>query len=215
MPMPAPSSRRHAIAALLGVPLAAATLSAARAEPPHPADLARLSARLDELEARQEITAVLYRYARGWDLLDEQMIRSCFFADAEHQHSSFKGRSHDFITRALPMVAGTRSTSHAISNVMIEISGNAAVSDCYFLAHHRRVNAEGSDEEDYFLGGRYLDRFEQRDGVWKIARRRGLNSLERIVPRADRSFASAAPESFSGRWPDDPLYAFLAELNGI
>jgi len=208
--------RRHAIGHLLGIPLiaAAASMSTARAQisDPHH-DLATLKTRLDEIETRQQITEILYRYARGWDLLDEEMIRSCFFADAEHQHSSFKGRSHDFITRALPMVSKTRSTSHAISNVMIEIRGDAAVSDCYFLAHHRRLNTEGSDEEDYFLGGRYLDRFEKRDGVWKIARRRGLNSLERIVPRTDRSFATAAPESFTGRKPDDPLYAFLAELN--
>jgi len=206
--------RRRAIGHMLGIPLiAAAGVSSACAQSSKTDDLATLDARLTEIETRQQITEILYRYARGWDLLDEEMIRSCFFADAEHQHSSFKGLSHDFITRALPMVAGTRSTSHAISNVMIRIRGDAAVSDCYFLAHHRRLNTEGTDEEDYFLGGRYLDRFEKRAGVWKIARRRGLNSLERIIPRADRSFAAAAPESFTGRKPDDPLYAFLAELN--
>jgi len=218
MPTPNSSPRRHAISTLLGIPLAAAVVGVsvrqrARAEAPGNHHLATLNARLDEIEARQHITDVLYRYARGWDLLDEEMIRSCFFADAKHQHSSFKGLSHDFITYALPMVAKVHSTSHAISNVTIEIRGDAAVSDCYFLAHHRRQNAEGSDEEDYFLGGRYLDRFEKRDGVWKIARRRGLNSLERVVPRADRTFASAVPESFTGRKPDDPLYALLAELN--
>jgi len=210
------SPRRHAIGRLLGIPLmAAAGVSTVCAQTPKVNEITTLNARLDAIETRQQITEVLYRYTRGWDLLDEEMIRSCFFADAEHQHSSFKGLSHDFITRALPMVAKTRSTRHAISNVMIEIrdDGDAAVSDCYFLAHHRRLNAEGSDEEDYFLGGRYLDWFEKREGVWKIARRRGLNSLERIIPRADRSFAAAAPESFTGRYPDDPMYAFLAELN--
>lgn len=208
-------SRRRAIGALIGAPLAAggAALIADTAAAAKPDHSAALAARLDALEARQQIIDVLHRYARGWDRLDEDALRSCFFADAEHQHSSFKGRSQDFITRALPMVAKTRSTSHAISNVMIEIRGNAAVSECYFFAHHRRATAEGSDEEDYFLGGRYLDRFEKRDGLWKIAKRRGLNSLERVVPRADRTFATAAPDSFVKRKPDDPLYELLAELN--
>ncbi|HRP71707.1 MAG TPA: nuclear transport factor 2 family protein [Luteimonas sp.] len=211
--------RRKAVGTLLGLPLAAAAVAALAPSPAQAArgtqdkDSAALQKRLDQLEARQQITDVLYRYARGWDLLDEQMLRSCFFDDAQHQHGGYKGQSQDFITIALPVVAKTRSTSHAISNVFIELRGDAAVADCYFFAHHRRNNAEGTDEEDYFLGGRYLDRFEKRDGVWKIARRRGLNSLERVVPRADRSFARAAADSFVGRTPDDPFYAFLAELD--
>lgn len=207
-------TRRRTIGNLLGAPLVATTIGlvSSSAAAARPNETARLAARLDELEAHQQITDVLYRYARGWDRLDEEALRSCFFADAEHQHGGFKGRSQDFITRALPMVAKTRSTSHAISNVAIEIHGNAAVSECYFLAHHRRATADGSNEEDYFLGGRYVDRFEKRDGVWKIARRLGLNSLERVVPRADRSFATAAPDSFGQRKPEDPLYTLLAEL---
>ncbi len=208
-------TRRHTIGALIGAPLVAtaAGLVSRDAEAAWPKNTAALVARLDELEARQQITDVLYRYARGWDRLDEDALRSCFFADAEHQHSSFKGWSQDFITRALPIVGKTRSTSHAISNVMIAIHGDVAVCECYFLAHHRRSTTDSSDEEDYFLGGRYLDRFEKRDGHWKIASRRGLNSLERVVPRADRSFATAAPDSFVKRKPDDPLYTLLAELH--
>lgn len=215
MHAPDKKTRRRAIGTLIGAPLAAgsAALIADTAAAAKRDNSAALAARLDELEARQQITDVLHRYARGWDRLDEDALRSCFFADAEHQHSSFKGRSQDFITRALPMVAKTRSTSHAISNVTIEIRGNAAVSECYFFAHHRRATVDGADEEDYFLGGRYLDRFEKRDGLWKIAKRRGLNSLERVVPRADRTFATAAPDSFVKRKPDDPLYTLLAELH--
>ncbi|HEY8537880.1 MAG TPA: nuclear transport factor 2 family protein [Steroidobacteraceae bacterium] len=207
-------TRRQTIGRLLGVPLVATQVglisgSAAAAQTD---DIANLVAKLQELEARQQITDVLYRYARGWDRLDEEALRSCFFPDAEHQHGGFKGKSQDFITRALPMVAKTRSTSHMISNVTIEIRGNAAVSECYFLAHHRRATTDGKDEEDYFLGGRYVDRFERRDGEWKIARRIGLNSLERVVPRADRSFETAAPDTFGKRKPEDPWYLLLEEL---
>lgn len=219
MRTPEQDKRRKAVGSLIGLPLAAAAAAtlasmpalAARRKPDDAGDA--LQQRLDALEARQQITDVLHRYARGWDLLDEQMLRSCFFEDAQHQHGGYKGLSQAFITLALPSVAKTRSTSHAISNIFIELRGDAAVADCYFFAHHRRNNPEGTDEEDYFLGGRYLDRFEKRDGVWKIARRRGLNSLERVVPRADRSFAKAAPDSFVGRTPNDPFYAFLAELD--
>ncbi|WP_202842518.1 nuclear transport factor 2 family protein [Luteimonas saliphila] len=209
-----PKHRRQAVATLLAVPVAfAAGALAAPAQARTPAP-ATLEARLAGLEAREQITEILYRYARGWDRLDEEALRSCFFDDAAHQHGGFKGLSQEFITVALPMVAKVRSTTHAISNVMIELAGDVAISECYFSAHHRRATADGSDEEDYFLDGRYIDRFEKRDGVWKIASRRGLNSMERVEPRADRTFASARPDSFGQRKPDDPLYTALESLRG-
>ncbi|MBP7336278.1 nuclear transport factor 2 family protein [Niveispirillum sp.] len=206
-----PTERRRALTSLLAVPagmVAVATVAGAASARDKGTD------RLALLEAKQEITEVLYRYARGWDRLDEETLRSCFFADAQHQHGGFKGLSQDFITKAFPMVAKVKSTTHAISNVLIEVKGDKAVAECYFAAHHRRMNKDGTDEEDYFLSGRYLDRFEKRDGVWKIAARRGLNDLERVEARADRTFATAAPDSFGKRKPEDPLYALLAELNG-
>jgi hypothetical protein len=206
-----PTERRRALTSLLAVPAGlaavAAVTGAATAKD-------RKDERLALLEAKQEITEVLYRYARGWDRLDEEALRSCFFADAQHQHGGFKGLSQDFITKAFPMVAKVKSTTHAISNILIEVKGDKAVAECYFAAHHRRMNKEGTDEEDYFLSGRYLDRLEMRDGVWKIAARRGLNDLERVEPRADRTFAMAPADSFGKRKPEDPLYALLAELHG-
>jgi hypothetical protein len=203
--------RRWALGAAFAAPLLAAgvIMTNKAAAKPHGKDMAT---RLDELEARQQITDVLHLYARGWDRLDESLLRSCFHADSLHQHGGFKGLSQDFITKAFPMVAKVKNTTHAISNATIELAGSKAVSECYFAAHHRRMNSDNSDEEDYFLSGRYVDKFEKRDGVWKIAARRGLNTLERILPRADKTMASAAPESLSQRKPDDPLYALLEEL---
>lgn len=206
-----PTERRRALTTMLAIPagmvaVAAATGSAAAKD--------KAADRLALLEAKQEITELLYRYARGWDRLDEELLRSCFTQDAQHQHGGFKGLSQDLITKAFPMIAKVKSTTHAISNILIEVKGDKAVSECYFAAHHRRLNKDGTDEEDYFLSGRYLDKLEKRDGVWKITARRGLNDLERVEPRADRTFATAAPDSFGKRKPEDPLYALLAELNG-
>lgn len=66
--------------------------------------------------------------------------------------------------------------------------------------------------EDRFIKGRYLDRFEKRDGVWKIAHRRGLHDFERIVAPADLNLASAPPDELSRQAPDDPIYAMLASI---
>lgn len=204
-------ARRGALGALLALPVGIAAFGAqpAKAETKGASDADRIGV----IESRQQITDVLNRYARGWDRLDEEALRSCFWPDAQHQHGSYKGLSQAFIDRAFPVVAKVKGTRHSISNIDIEITGDRAFSECYFAATHRRMNAEGTDEEDYFSSGRYLDRFERRGGVWKIAMRRGLNEFERIEPRADKSLANSPADQLGRRKPDDPYYAMLADFN--
>ena len=164
------------------------------------------------LKARQEITEILYLYCRGCDRADEAALRACFHPDAVHRHGAFDGLSSDFIARAMSVVRELKACSHMLTNVMIELKGDRAVSECHFLAHHRRLRADGGGEEDMFLKGRYLDRFERRLGVWKIAARIGLHDFERVLPPADQTLAAAPADQLGGKKPDDPLYALLASL---
>jgi len=167
---------------------------------------------LATLAAKADITEVLYRYARGCDRADEAALRSCFHPGSVHSHGAFQGLSADFVEMALRIVRPLKSSTHMLTNVMIELNGTRAVSECHFLAHHRRDRADGSGEEDMFLKGRYLDRFEHRDGAWKIVSRTGLHDFERVLAPADRTLASAPREQLGGKWPDDPLYAMLADV---
>lgn len=207
--------------ALLALPLGLFALSSRAGSQPPKAEstpehsvLNSLLAHQRETEARQQISDVLYLYARGWDRLDEEALRGCFFADSDHQHGGFKGKSHDFITAGMKAIrAKVKSTTHLITNPLVEIDGDKAIAECLFFAHHRRMNKAGTDEEDYFLKGRYLDRFERRNGEWKIAFRRGLHDFERVVPRADQGLADAPADQLSARKPNDPLYEMLATLN--
>ena len=48
---------------------------------------------LETLIAKQEITDVVYRYARGIDRLDFELVRSCYHPDAYDDHGAFKGLS--------------------------------------------------------------------------------------------------------------------------
>lgn len=72
---------------------------------------------------------------------------------------------------AMTIVRPLKSSTHMVSNVMIEVNGDRAVSECHFLAHHRRAREGAAGEEEDVLKGRYLDRFERRDGAWRIANR--------------------------------------------
>jgi len=168
--------------------------------------------RLDELCDKQAITEVLYRYARGWDRYDEEALRACFFDDSVHAHGGFKGLSQDFVTNGLRSTKAVKSMTHMITNPMIELRGDKALSECSFFAHHRRDAADGSGEEDMFLKGRYLDIFERRDGIWKIASRTGLHDFERVVPPADQTLAGAAADTLGHKKPADPFYDMLEKL---
>jgi hypothetical protein len=171
-----------------------------------------LAARLDALEARQQIADVVNLVARGWDRRDEDLLRKCFWPDARLRHGGFDGAAADFVAFGLEKTARVLRARHLISNLVIAVQRDRALAECHFCATHRRPNAAGSDEEDYEIGGRFLDRFERRAGDWRIAFRRGLNEFERLSPRADVSLACADPASLGRRWPEDALYAMLADL---
>jgi hypothetical protein len=73
---------------------------------------------------------------------------------------------------------------HTIANTAVDFVGpDAARVETYVYAQHRCRDAEGPFIE--YVGGRYIDRFERRDGAWKIADRvcvREWDKRERVTP---------------------------------
>ena len=73
--------------------------------------------------------------------------------------------------------------------------GDVGFGEVYFIAFHRLE--VDSEDRDLFVAGRYVDRYERRDGVWKIAFRSELVDWSRNDPASD-SFLKASPESLLG-----------------
>jgi hypothetical protein len=168
--------------------------------------------RLAALADKQEIAEVLYRYARGCDRADEAALRGSFHPDSQHNHGMFTGKSWDFVDRAMAICRPLKACKHMISNVLVTLDGDTAVSECHFWAHHRRINEQSGAEEDFFTGGRYLDRFERRNGAWKIAPRTGVSDFERFDPPSDRNMWKMPAEKIGGKHPDDPIYGLEAAI---
>jgi hypothetical protein len=122
------------------------------------------------LIARQEIADVIYRYARGIDRMDFDLVRSCYHADAYDDHGSMKGTVDEFIAAAASFLTRWTVTQHFMGNMLIEIDGALARAETYAVAYHRREDAAGNGKDDV-MGIRYVDRFECRAGAWKIAHR--------------------------------------------
>lgn len=157
---------------------------------------------LQELAAKQAISELSSRYMRGLDRLDRALLASVFHDDASVNYGFFKGSARDFVEFAHGALVGHRANHHLIGQVLVELAGDAATGEVYFQAFHRIV--EGGAEKDLFISGRYVDRYERRGGVWKIAFRAEVNDWARTEPAAD-DFFRATPSSLRGaRGQDDP-----------
>ena len=159
---------------------------------------------IDELLAKQEITDLVGRYMRGLDRLDRDLLRSTFHDDATTDYGFFKGGPDDFCDMAMNALKDHLANHHMIGQVLIDVEGDVAFGEVYFQAFHRIV-ADG-EERDLFISGRYVDRYEKREGAWKFAFRSEVNDWARNDPATDDYF-DATPDSLRGaRMPDDASY---------
>ncbi|MEM1189290.1 MAG: nuclear transport factor 2 family protein [Pseudomonadota bacterium] len=185
---------------------------------------------LEGLLAKQEIVEVTVRYARAIDRLDEAMLRSVFHPGARHNHF-YAGPSSDpdrpatdddpgdFVRFAFQVLSTHTHTHHQLGNHLVEFtSDTAARCECYFTAYHRmralgdpQAGADAFETEmDFFVGGRYIDRFDCRGGVWKIVERTGMTDWMRIESPVSRGTAGIDQDTISKRYPDDILYKMAA-----
>ncbi|MCU1388609.1 MAG: hypothetical protein JWL72_1947 [Ilumatobacteraceae bacterium] len=124
---------------------------------------------VEELLAREEITDVIKRLARGTDRLDEEMMASCYHPDGFDDHNSFRGSGTEFAKWVVTVLPHFTATMHFIGPPNISVTGDIAHADTYCVAHHIRSDADSGT--DMILGLRYVDRFERRAGTWLIAKR--------------------------------------------
>jgi hypothetical protein len=175
-----------------------------------------LSATIAELKARADITEVCHRYCRALDRVDDPLLRSVFHPNSTHQHGPFRGSSSDFCGFAIELLRELVRTQHLLGNVSVELKGDVAYVESYFQAYHRIargkegagvfVRHDKSVDEDIIIGGRYIDRFERRAGVWKIAHRTGLHEWEQWSKADERHFPLMGPDEIGRRDRSDPVY---------
>jgi hypothetical protein len=159
---------------------------------------------LEEIAAHIEIRQVLYRYCRGVDRGDEALIRSVYHPGASDDHGAWKGEGEAFAAYIVGSMDRLDSPSqHHITNVCIDLAGERAAVESYFMALHPYPANDGGEERLAFVGGRYLDRFECRGGTWRIAERRVVLDWTRSELSGE---AWPAQQAFprGGRRGDDP-----------
>ncbi len=141
--------------------------------------------RIDALLDKQDIHECLARFSRGMDRFDRETYLSAFWPDAEMAAGPFVGSPAECADWAFPMhEAGQVATHHNLLNVTIDLDGDTAHVETYYLFVGRN-----RDESNWIAGGRYVDRFEKRGGEWRIALRCNAIEWSGIVPTMEIPFA--------------------------
>ena len=144
--------------------------------------LERLQVVVGQMQDREAIHSCVHRYARGVDRFDRELLLSAFHPDAVDDHGKFIGIPTEFADWVLNQHTTVHlSHQHCLFNHLCELDGDVAHAETYFM--FVAMNREGPPWS--VLGGRYLDRFERRDGVWAIAHRVTVRDWALLDERVD------------------------------
>lgn len=165
---------------------------------------------LQALLDRQAITDVITLYLRGADRADIDLIAAAYHPDAIEDHGGvFKGPASDYVALMAKMLPRAGIMNHLATNLVIELDGDVAHAEHYILAF-ARMKKDGETFDTLTLA-RALDRFERRDGLWKIAHRRLVWEWNHEMPHAESwgrglMFPPGTNLVMSAKKPDDILY---------
>lgn len=167
------------------------------------------------LAARAAIQDCILRYARGVDRRDWEAVRATYHPDAEDEHGEYRGTVDGFIDWVSKRHAPIPFSAHIIHNCLIEfVSDDTAIVETYFVATKRSpapdsMRAEMGAEIDSEVIGRYVDRFERRDGgKWLVAARRVVYDSTRRRPG---TFEKPAVGTMGRRDAQDPIFVALRQ----
>ena len=127
---------------------------------------ALLQEMLDEFALRK----LVHAYCRAVDRGDFAKLRNLYHEDAVDAHGEFStGSVDEFLGTLAASRPHIQSMQHNITTVNFAIDGDRAEGEIYTIAIH--TFGSGDRDVDVIVGGRYLDKYEKRQDIWKITER--------------------------------------------
>lgn len=160
---------------------------------------------MNDLELRATIEDALRSYCRGIDRLHGPSIAAAFHPGAVLiDYGAASLTIETFVEHAVASLQRRFvATQHRISNTTVERRDDHALVETYVHATHVEVSDDGRRLHTFV--GRYIDRFEERDGAWKIAQRTLRNDWSTATPMGDPMSGAYVP---SGRGDTaDPIWS--------
>jgi hypothetical protein len=136
---------------------------------------------------RSAILDCISEHSRGHDRHDADLLTKAYHPDGVDEHGKAVNSGPKYAGWINPVhAAGSQAHTHNITTHMCDIDHDTAHCESYVLVcllNHDGVTAR-------VISGRYIDRLERRDGIWKIAVRR---STVELMFTADASLLQSEP----------------------
>lgn len=128
---------------------------------------------LKQLIEEDKIRKLQYRYARGVDLHDYELLRSCFtdtiavdFTDYLPEAKYDALPAEDWVAMVRGLTEKMDATQHVMTNIDAEFDGDTAKAYVYLRAQHYLPNNRGENYAE--CGGYYENTYEKVNNEWKI-----------------------------------------------
>jgi hypothetical protein len=162
--------------------------------------------RMEQLLDRQDIVDCLTRTSRAADRFDRELFLSGYHSDAIVAAGPFVGGPEELYDWSLQLQEQAYTTTfHNLLNHSIDLDGDTAHVETYYLF----VGCLAGGESNLIAGGRYIDRFEKRDGAWGMVMRNNFVEWTSVVPAMASPIGEVADAHLNGlpsRGRDDASY---------
>jgi hypothetical protein len=126
--------------------------------------------RVQEMLDHHDIRRALAEYCHGCDRMDRIRMASVYLEDSWDDHGIYKCSGAELAERVTSSLkVNWEMCMHQLGQSIINVNGDEAGVETYFLAFLRRRTEAGP--EIVSQGGRYVDRFRRTADGWKVEKR--------------------------------------------
>jgi hypothetical protein len=140
--------------------------------------------RLQEMLDHYEIRKTLAEYCHACDRADAALMASVYTgADSFDDHGHVKASGPDYARQMTNLILErTDAISHILGQSLIRVDGDTAGAETFFVAFMRLPGDDGAPPRMNQLIGRFVDRLERIDGIWKIKHRVCVRDTSMTTP---------------------------------
>ena len=181
----------------------------------------------ERIADRMAIQDVMYKWCRAIDRLDADGMRAAFHPEAIDNHGAYNGNIEGLVKWICERHKPIPFSSHQVSNLLIEFATpDLALVETY-IRTLQRYPAEAKASLAQLAGGqagkpgvgvdlltasRYVDRFERRNGEWRIALRTLIQDWKQFIDVPENAPKPKADWLVGRRDKQDYIYLARAEL---
>ncbi len=156
---------------------------------------------------RQEIMELSWKYSRACDRLDTDLLSQVYWPDGTDDHGIFKGTAPEYVEWVMGLLKQWTSSHQTNSNFLIDVDGDIATGEVHWTGFYRYV-IDGQPM-DQLAAGRYLDKYERRNGEWRILHRTCTSEWSRVEKVEEDWRADPGPSIMGVRDKSDPVYDLI------